>query len=72
MPSAKWRTSGQALTSARDNHSFNVPVDSLADQGCEVVRKVQGGCQIGAGPSDLLQASLGVDRSFLRATDPVE
>ena len=29
MPSANWRTSGQGLTSARDNHSFNVPVDCL-------------------------------------------
>ena len=29
MPSAKWRTSGQALTSARDNHSVNVPVACL-------------------------------------------
>src|SRR5512135_1738211 len=29
MPSAKLRISGQGLTSARDNHSFNVPVDRL-------------------------------------------
>src|SRR5262249_30355941 len=29
MPSANWRTSGQGLTTARANHSFNVPVDDL-------------------------------------------
>ena len=40
----------------------------LADQCREVVRKVQGGCQIGAGPSDLVQAGSGL-RPFVSQGD---
>ena len=72
MPSAKWRISGQGLTSARDNHSCKRARRLLADQGRELVRQVQSDRQIGAGRPDRVQAGLGFGCPFLGATDPVE
>ena len=45
---------------------------SFTDQGRELVREVQGDRQIGAGRAELVQADLGLGRTFLGATDPVE
>jgi hypothetical protein len=44
----------------------------LADQALELVREVEGGCQVRAGRPDLLQTSLRLDRPLLGTTDPVE